>query len=178
MEDFWMEHRYSSCCYQLEPHYEHTYQLVFLLKGKILYQVGEKQYEVSKGGMILLNSLEEHTLKVLEYPYERYIIQINPLFFQKEINTPEIISIFIKRPENFSHLLALTDPIWNYVYDVIQELEKEYREKGCSFRRGRCGCSRAAGRRLCGRKSLCPHPGKPGGRDAGKGERKEQGECG
>ena len=71
MEDFWMEHRYSSCCYQLEPHYEHTYQLVFLLKGKILYQVGEKQYEVSKGGMILLNSLEEHTLKVLEYPYER-----------------------------------------------------------------------------------------------------------
>ena len=58
MEDFWMEHRYSSCCYQLEPHYEHTYQLVFLLKGKILYQVGEKQYEVSKGGMILLNSLE------------------------------------------------------------------------------------------------------------------------
>ena len=62
MEDFWMEHRYSSCCYQLEPHYEHTYQLVFLLKGKILYQVGEKQYEVSKGGMILLNSLEEHTL--------------------------------------------------------------------------------------------------------------------
>lgn len=129
MEDFWMEHRYSSCCYQLEPHYEHTYQLVFLLKGKILYQVGEKQYEVSKGGMILLNSLEEHILKVLEYPYERYIIQINPLFFQKEINTPEIISIFIKRPENFSHLLALTDPIWNYVYDVIQELEKEYREK-------------------------------------------------
>ena len=78
MEDFWMEHRYSSCCYQLEPHYEHTYQLVFLLKGKILYQVGEKQYEVSKGGMILLNSLEEHTLKVLEYPYERYIS--NPSF--------------------------------------------------------------------------------------------------
>ena len=120
MEDFWMEHRYSSCCYQLEPHYEHTYQVVFLLKGKILYQVGEKQYEVSKGGMILLNSLEEHTLKVLEYPYERYIIQINPLFFQKEINAPELISIFIKRPENFSHLLALTDPIWNYIYDVIQ----------------------------------------------------------
>lgn len=50
MEDFWMEHRYSSCCYQLEPHYEHTYQLVFLLKGKILYQVGEKQYEVKKAG--------------------------------------------------------------------------------------------------------------------------------
>ena len=51
MEDFWMEHRYSSCCYQLEPHYEHTYQLVFLLKGEILYQVGENSIEVSKGGI-------------------------------------------------------------------------------------------------------------------------------
>lgn len=129
MEDFWMEHRYSSCCYKLEPHYEHTYQVIFLLQGKIQYQVGEKQYEVSKGGMILLNSLEEHTLKVLEYPYERYIIQINPLVFQKEINAPEIISIFVKRSEEFSHLLTLTDPIWNYLYDVIREMENEYREK-------------------------------------------------
>ena len=92
--------------------------------------------------MILLNSLEEHTLKVLEYPYERYIIQINPLFFQKETIRGDYFHFFIKRPENFSHLLALTDPIWNYVYDVIQELEKEYREKrlywemyiGCRFK--------------------------------------------
>lgn len=72
---------------------------------------------------------------MLEYPYERYIIQINPLFFQKEINTPEIISIFIKRPENFSHLLALTDPIWNYVYDVIQELKKNTVKNGFT---GKC----------------------------------------
>lgn len=50
MEDFWMEHRYSSCCYQLEPHYEHTYQLVFLLKGKILYQVVKNSMKCQKAG--------------------------------------------------------------------------------------------------------------------------------
>ena len=39
---------------------------------------------------------------------------------------PEIISVFIKRPADFSHLLHLTDPVWNYLYELILEMEKEY----------------------------------------------------
>ena len=81
MEDFWMEHRYSSCCYQLEPHYEHTYQLVFLLKGKILYQVGEKQYEVSKGGMILLNRSIRRRL----FPFLLKDLRISLIFLPLQI---------------------------------------------------------------------------------------------
>ncbi len=126
MNDFWIEHRYTASNYKLPYHYENTYQIVFLLAGKILYQVGEKEYEVSKGGMIVLNTLEEHTLKVLEYPYERYVIQIRPDFFQHEVKYPEVIAVFIKRPANFSHLLTVTEPVWDYLYDVIREMEKEY----------------------------------------------------
>ena len=126
MNDFWIEHRYTASNYKLPHHYENTYQSVFLLAGKILYQVGEKEYQVSKGGMIVLNTLEEHTLKVLEYPYERYVIQIRPDFFQHEVKYPEVIAVFIKRPADFSHLLTVTEPVWNYLHDVIREMEKEY----------------------------------------------------
>lgn len=126
MNDFWIEHRYTASNYKLPHHYENTYQIVFLLAGKILYQVGEKEYQVSKGGMIVLNTLEEHTLKVLEYPYERYVIQIRPDFFQHEVKYPEVIAVFIKRPADFSHLLTVTEPVWNYLHDVIREMEKEY----------------------------------------------------
>lgn len=129
MEDFWIEHRYSSCNYKLSHHYEHTYQILFLLSGRISYQVGEKRYEVARGGMIVLNTLEEHTLEVLEYPYERYIIQISPTFFQNEVKYPEIISIFIKRPADFSHLLTVTEPIWNYLMGLVAEMEREYQGK-------------------------------------------------
>lgn len=129
MSDFWMEHRYTSCNYMLPPHYENVYQILFLINGRIRYQVGDKEYEVSKGGMIVLNTLEEHTLKVLEYPYERYIIQIRPDFFQQEVKYPEVIAVFIKRPADFSHLLRVAEPIWNYLYDIIKEMEREYREK-------------------------------------------------
>ncbi|MBT9775187.1 helix-turn-helix domain-containing protein [Clostridium sp. MCC353] len=126
MEDFWIEHRYSSCNYQLRHHYEYTYQILFLLSGRISYQVGEKKYEVSRGGMIVLNTLEEHTLEVLEYPYERYIIQIAPTFFRNEVKYPEIISIFIRRPADFSHLLTFKEPVWNDIYGLVQEMEREY----------------------------------------------------
>ncbi|MFR2691706.1 MAG: AraC family ligand binding domain-containing protein [Enterocloster bolteae] len=88
MEDFWIKHRYDSCNYQLHHHYEYTYQVLFLLSGRIMYQVGDKEYEVTKGGFIILNTLEEHTLKVLDYPYERYIFQISPTFFQNEVKYP------------------------------------------------------------------------------------------
>ena len=129
MEDFWIAHRYDSCNYKLHHHYEYSYQVLFVLSGKILYQVGDKKYEVSKGGVIVLNTLEEHTLKVLEYPYERFVFQIAPAFFQNEIKYPEIISIFIRRPADFSHLLTLSKPVWNRVYEWIMEMEREYLAK-------------------------------------------------
>ena len=34
----------------------------------------------------------------------------------------------IKRPADFSHLLHLTDPVWNYLYELILEMEKYARE--------------------------------------------------
>lgn len=126
MEDFWIKHRYDSCNYQLHHHYEYTYQVLFLLSGRIMYQVGDKEYEVTKGGFIILNTLEEHTLKVLDYPYERYIFQISPTFFQNEVKYPEIISVFTRRPADFSHLLTLAEPAWNYIYELIVEMEREY----------------------------------------------------
>lgn len=129
MDDFVIEHRYTSCNYHLPYHYENTYQILFLLAGKILYRVGEKEYEASRGGIIVLNTREEHTLKVLEYPYERYLIQIRTDFFVKEVQYPEIIAIFIKRPLNFSHLLTVSEPVWNFIYEIVQEMEREYLRK-------------------------------------------------
>lgn len=129
MGDFWMEHRYSSHGYRLSRHFENVYQLLFMMNGKIRYQVKDQQYEVTKGGMIVLNTMEEHTLEVLEYPYERYIIQIRPEFFSQEVKYPEVIAMFIKRPANFSHLLSVSEPVWNYLYGIIKEMETEYQNQ-------------------------------------------------
>ena len=127
MEDFWMAHRYCDKNFTLESHYENVYQIIVVLHGKIRYQVGKKEYIVSRGGIIVLNTLESHTLEVLEYPYERYLIQVRPDFFQNEVKFPEIIAIFMKRSEDFSHLLMVSEPVWNYIYDLLKEMEQEYK---------------------------------------------------
>ncbi len=129
MEDFWIEHRYDDSNYKLNLHYENTYQILVITQGRMKYQVGNKQYDVSKGGIIVLNTLEQHSLEVIEYPYERYVIQIRPDFFQNEVKYSEIIAIFIKRPADFSHLLTLSEPVWNYIYDIVLEMENEYKLK-------------------------------------------------
>ncbi len=46
-------------------------------------------------------------MEVLEYPYERYLIRVQPDCFQNEVKYPEVIAAFIKRPPNFSYLLTV-----------------------------------------------------------------------
>lgn len=129
MEDFRIEHRYNAANYKLERHYENVYQLLLITNGRIRYRVGEKSYETGRGGVVVLNTLEEHDLEVLEYPYERYLIRVQPDFFQNEVKYPEVIAAFIKRPPNFTHLLTVSEPIWNYLYDIVLEMEREYNSK-------------------------------------------------
>lgn len=126
MEDFRIEHRYNVSRFMLEPHYENVYQVLLVTNGRLRYHVGEKTYEVGRGGIIILNTLEEHRLEVLEYPYERYLIRIQPDFFQHEVKYPEVIAAFIKRPPNFSHLFAVPQKVWNQLYDIVLEMEQEY----------------------------------------------------
>ena len=126
MEDFRIEHRYNASSFKLERHYENVYQVLMVTRGRLRYTVGDKAYEVQRGGIIVLNTLEEHELEVLDYPYERYLIRIQPDYFQHEVKYSEVIEAFIKRTPNFSHLLHVSEPMWNFVYDIVLEMEREY----------------------------------------------------
>ena len=85
MEDVRIEHRYNASHFKLDNHYENVYQMLLITNGRIRYRVGNKTYETGRGGVIVLNTLEEHELEVLEYPYERYLIRVQPDFFQNEV---------------------------------------------------------------------------------------------
>lgn len=82
MEDVCIEHRYHASNFKLGNHHENVYQMLLITNGRIRYHVGNRSYEVGKGGIIVLNTLEEHDLEVLEYPYERYMIRVQPDFFR------------------------------------------------------------------------------------------------
>lgn len=129
MENFWIRHRLSEENFRLLHHYEHCYQVLFLIKGKVGYQVGTKNYTVEKGSMILLNTLEDHYLEVLEYPYERILFQISPTWFSQEIKCPGLISAFIKNDNIFSHMITVSEPVWEYLKKILCDMLAEVSEK-------------------------------------------------
>lgn len=142
MQDFWIEYRCSDRNFNLHRHFEHRYQVVLVTQGRVRYIVGEKEYTLSCGSMIVLNTLEEHTLEVLEYPYARYLFQIAPEFFQNEIKYPEIISIFISRLPEFSHMCTIPPSMWDGICQRAEEMLQEFQRQdpywklmtGCGLR--------------------------------------------
>lgn len=123
---FSISYRKSLSKFQLNPHYEHVYQLVYIYRGIVRYFIGDQIYEdVQPGEIILLNTLEMHSLEVLKYPYERYLLQIDPTFFQQEVKYPEVLSFFVKKPGNFNHRLILSEETGLYVYQCMIEMERE-----------------------------------------------------
>ncbi len=85
MEDVRIEHRYNASDFKLGNHHENVYQMLLITNGRIRYRVGSKTYETGRGGILVLNTLEEHDLEVLEYPYERYMVRVQPDFFRNEV---------------------------------------------------------------------------------------------
>lgn len=125
MDDFWIEYRKDEQGFHIHRHVEHRYQGVLVTRGKVRYMVGDREYLLSNGDLIVLNTLEEHTLEVLEYPYARYIFQIRPEFFQSEIKYPEIISIFVSRPPGFSHRCHVPIEMWERVCRTMDSMLRE-----------------------------------------------------
>ena len=66
MEDVRIEHRYNASNFKLGNHHENVYQMLLITNGRIRYRVGSKTYETGRGGVIVLNTLEEHDLEVLD----------------------------------------------------------------------------------------------------------------
>lgn len=126
MNDFALAHKTDKEAFVLHPHIEHQYQAVFVLRGTVSYQVEKKTYRLEPGSMVVLNTLEAHSLKVLSYPYERYVMQLAPAFFQDELRYPEIIAAFVSRPADFSHVCQLSGALWREVLGQLEQMEREY----------------------------------------------------
>lgn len=127
MDSIYFAHRLSFHNFELPWHFENAYQILIVLRGRISYTVQDNDYELGEKGIIVLNTMEKHSLKVLEYPYERVMLRIEPSRFYEEIKEPELMSIFIKRTKEFKHAISVTDDAWENIKNSFFVLEKEYK---------------------------------------------------
>lgn len=110
----------------VESHYHNDYEIIYVAKGTPEFTINNKTYKVEQDSLIFVNNLETHEYKILQYPYCRYVIMMNPDFINSFINEPTLTSVFKYRPQNFNHVLKLTDEQVPVILDIFNKTLEEY----------------------------------------------------
>lgn len=105
-------------------HFE--YEMILVTSGKASAVVNHKTYQLSAGSLIVISRLERHNFLIEEEPYCRYIISMSSDLILSYIKDAELISIFIQRPQSFSHVLQLSEETFDSVLPLFQEMTEEY----------------------------------------------------
>lgn len=135
MEQFWIEQRETKEKYYLRKHFEYRFQVLLMLDGKTRYQIGERAYSLQRGDIVLLNTLEDHTLQVKRYPYRRYIFQVSPAFMHSEIQSPEILSLFVQKPENRQPVVHMDEDGFGKLCRICAEMLSESEQQNSHYER-------------------------------------------
>ncbi|NLM11296.1 MAG: AraC family transcriptional regulator [Clostridiaceae bacterium] len=114
---------------ELKDHFHNSFEIIYILEGKVECWVNNKYYTVSRDSFIFINNMETHKLKVSEYPYKRYYILIKPDFFRTSIQNPVFSSVFSNRSENFRHVLKNDGEMKDRIIKYLEYLYTEIKQK-------------------------------------------------
>jgi len=89
----------------LEPHVHHAYELIYVQRGRMRIAFSGRSYEAGPHALVAVNHLEEHTVTVLETPYDRYFAMLPPRQADAWVGSRVLLSLFTNRPPAFVHVL-------------------------------------------------------------------------
>lgn len=103
------------------PHHHDCHQLLYVLEGSLEVVIDGKHYLAESGSLIIISRLEMHSITIKSNTYKRYEIRINPEYTSNR-NTRELHSVFVNRPEGFSHVLYTQNTgIKNIISNITTE---------------------------------------------------------
>jgi len=114
---------------ELKDHFHNSFEIIYVLDGKVECRINNKHYTVSRDNFIFINNMETHNLKVLEYPYRRYYILVKSDFFKASVQNPVFSSVFNNRPENFQHVLRNDGEMKDVIVKNLEYLYTEVKSK-------------------------------------------------
>ncbi|MFI3236707.1 MAG: AraC family transcriptional regulator [Lachnospiraceae bacterium] len=109
-----------------DAHYE--YQIILVIGGTSKVVINHKTYELKPKSLIFISRMERHYFIVEEEPYERMVASMSSDLIMSNIKEPELLSLFIQRPKQFSHVINLSDAAYDMLYPLFVRLCNEYKE--------------------------------------------------
>lgn len=109
----------------LSSHNHYYHQVILVTEGLVQFQIGGKYYLAKPNSFFLISNFESHSMKVLQYPYKRYILAINSEFAAIYLRHPLLLSVFLRRPENFDNLINLDNSIAKDISEICRNMIME-----------------------------------------------------
>lgn len=124
-----IEYAESVSSMEIRFHVHNSYQMIYICEGSVEFTINRKIYHAGADSLLIISNLESHSIKVQQFPYKRYLIQIRPDYLSSFINDPRLVSILKNRPEKFSHLIRLEQEESAHIAALIQNILYETTEK-------------------------------------------------
>lgn len=109
----------------LPAHYHYYHQMILVTEGLAQFSISGKYYLAKPNSFLLISDFESHAMKVLQYPYNRYVLAINSEFAAIFLRHPLLLSVFLRRPDNFCNLIELDKSTAEAVAEMCLKLTKE-----------------------------------------------------
>jgi YesN/AraC family two-component response regulator len=94
------------------------------------FNISGKTYHAKPNSLVLVSAFESHSREIIQYPYNRYVLAINNEFSAKFLNHPLLLSVLLRRPENFCHQIDLDKQTTESIAEICQEMIHETEQKG------------------------------------------------
>lgn len=114
---------------EILPHVHNSYQIIYICQGSVEFAINRRTYHAGADSLLFISNLESHRLKVLQFPYRRYLIQIRPDCLLSIISDPRLMSVLKNRPENFRHMIGLKREESAHIAALIRNMLYETTEK-------------------------------------------------
>ena len=92
------------------PEHRHSHlscEMVYVKREKARFTIGGVDYTAGPGCLLFISSLEEHQVRVLSEPYERYFAILSLAELTRAFPHSSLTAVFTSRPRGFTHCVPL-----------------------------------------------------------------------
>lgn len=93
----------------MQNHFHVSHEMILIEEGEASFHISGKTYVGRPHSLVIIGNLEKHDMAILSHPYIRHVLLIPNEFCLRAIREPALASVFLYRPDSFSHVYEL-DP--------------------------------------------------------------------
>ena len=105
-------------------HFHNDYQIIYVMDGAVQVVLNNKTFTAGKNSLIFISNLENHSVNIVETPYERYKLTISVRALENAIADARLLSVFKNRPVGFSNVFQIA-PIADEITSLFQLMHAE-----------------------------------------------------